>query len=54
MRYENLKTAFRQYHFLRSVLLYQMGKLEFQCWNHNAKREIAALIAIWQRSGARL
>jgi hypothetical protein len=54
MRYSDLKKSFMQYHFLRSILPYQMGKLEFKYWNRNAKREIAALIAIWQNSGGLL
>ena len=51
MRYTDLKPAIQEYRTLRLMAQYCMNKLEFAAWNYEAKRELAALIAIWQNSG---
>jgi hypothetical protein len=51
MRYTDLKPVFQNYRLLRCMAQYCMNKLEFAAWNYEVKRELAALIAIWQNSG---
>lgn len=54
MSFADLKTQIQNYHKMRAVAHKHLLWYEFEIWNSEAKRELAAAFCLWQRAGAPL
>ena len=52
MRYTDLKGFFIAYRFARKIAEAVLDWASFELWNNEAKKELAAVICMWQRAGA--